>query len=99
MRRPLVHPASPSHHEPIPVDPLHFMHRRAIDIQVNDRRDLGRLKRRFDRLAIAHDDDGQMIQVDVLLRDAQDVVFRDRRDRLRVLLVVVVGQRSAPTEP
>ncbi len=54
--------------------------RSAIDIQVNDRRDLGCAKRRFDRLAISHHHDGQMIQIDVFLRDAHDVVGRDCRD-------------------
>ena len=57
--------------------------RRAFDVEIRDRRDVRRFERRFDRRAIADDHDGQVIEVDVLLRHAQHVLLRHRGDRFR----------------
>ena len=67
-----------------------------FDVGDHDRGDAGRSQRPFDRRAVADDDDREVIEIDVLLRDAQDVVFRDGGDVRAVLLVVVLRQSLRP---
>src|SRR5262245_19668080 len=54
----------------------------AVEVADLDRRQLG--QRLGQRLAVAHDDDGEMVRVQVLAGDAADVVLRDGRDLLGV---------------
>ena len=64
----------------------------ALDVDVGDRGDAGGFQGGFHRRSIADDHDRQVIQVDVVLRDAQYIFLRHRRDVLRVLLVVIIRQ-------
>ena len=43
---------------------------------------------------VADDDDSQVFEIDVLLRDSHDIACGDRRDRFGILLIVVSGSPS-----
>src|SRR5687768_14493871 len=88
-RRQSLHPQRSA--RTLGVSPPSFL-RHAFVVQNHDRRNPCRLERTLDRLAVADDHDVQVIDVDVLLRHAQYVFPRDRRDCLRIVLVVIHRQ-------
>ena len=64
----------------------------AFDVDVRDRRNVGRLQRAFDFRPVADDHDVHVLQINVALRDPQQIFLRHRGHVLRIRLIEIIGQ-------